>query len=582
MKISNSDIANILYEIAGYLEMEDVPFKPRAYEKAASAIEALDKDASQMYKEGGLKALEEIPGVGVSIAEKIEELIKTGKLKYYNELKKKTPVDLNKLMLVEGLGPKNIKKLYQELKIKNLGDLEKAAKAGKIRTLEGFGKKSEENILKGIEFQKQSGNRFILGFVMSELGNIVYHLKKLKEVERIDIVGSARRRKETIGDADILIISEKPKPVMDFFVNMREAAHVYAHGETKSAIKLKNGMDVDLRVVPKKSYGAAMQYFIGSKNHNVALREIAIKKGYKLNEYGLFKISGKKEIKTAGEDEKEIYEKLGMDWIPYEMRENQGEIELAQKHKLPKLVNYWDLKGDLQIQTSWTDGANTIEEYVEAAMEKGLEYICITDHTKRLAMTGGLDEKRLLEQMATINRINRQIANSKGQIVFKILKGSEVDILKDGTLDIKDEVLAKLDVVGASIHSYFNLSRAEQTKRMIKAMENKNVDIIFHPTGRIINRRPAYDIDIDEIIKVAKRTGTILEIDAFPDRADLKDDYIRKCVEASVKMAIDSDAHAVPHMNYLEWGIAQARRGWATKNDIINCWPLEKMLKMLK
>ncbi len=580
MKISNQDIARVLYEISGYLEMEDAPFKPRAYEKAASAIEALDKDTSQIYKEGGLKALEEIPGVGVSIAEKIEEIIKTGKSKYHSQLKKEIPVNLLELLAVEGLGPKNIKKLYETLKIKNLADLEKAAKAGKIRGLEHFGEKSEENILKSIEFLKISGNRYILGFIMPELREIADQLGKIKGVEKVDIVGSVRRRKETIGDADILAISENPKNIMDFFVSMPEVIRVYAHGETKSAIKLKNGMDVDLRVVPKESYGVALQYFTGSKDHNIIVREIAIKKGYKLNEYGLFKISGKKEIKIAGETEEKIYEKLGLDYIEPEMRENQGEIELAQNHKLLKLIDYGDLKGDLQIQTNWTDGENTVEECAEAAIKNGLEYIAITDHTKRLAMTGGLDEKKLIEQMRVIDKLNQQLTTNNQQL--KILKGSEVDILKDGTLDIIDEVLEKLDVVGAAIHSHFNLSREEQTKRMIKTMENKNVDIIFHPTGRIINKRPAYEIDMDEIIKAAKRTGTVLEIDAFPNRLDLKEEYVRKCVKAGVKMAIDSDAHAIAHMNYLEWGIAQARRGWATKNDIINCWPLEKMLRMLK
>ena len=574
MKISNHDIAKILYEIAGYLDMDEVAFKPRAYEKAASAVEALDEDAAETYKKGGLKALEEIPGVGVSIAEKIEEFIKTGKIKYHGELKKKIPVNLEELLAVEGLGPKHIKKLYQELKIKDLAGLENAAKIGKIRVIEGFGAKSEQNILKGIEFLKQSGGRFVLGFAMPEILKIKNRLEKIKGVERVDIAGSARRKKETIGDVDILAISGSPSAVMDFFINMDEVASVYAHGETKSMVKLKSGMDADLRVVPKESYGAALQYFTGSKSHNIVLREIAIRKGYKLNEYGLFK--GDKII--AGKSEEEIYSKLGLDYIEPEMREDKGEIEPAKSGKLPKLVGYNDLRGDLQIQTTWTDGANTVEEYAEEAIKRGLEYIVITDHTKRLAMTGGLDEKKLLKQMEEIDRINAKIKHNK----FKILKGSEVDILKDGSLDIVDEVLEKLDVVGAAVHSLFNLPKAEQTKRIIRAMENKNVDIIFHPTGRIINRRPAYELDIDEIIKAAKRTGTILEIDAYPDRLDLKDDYIKKCVDAGVKLSIDSDAHSVAHMGYLEWGIAQARRGWAAKADIINAWPLEKMLKMLK
>lgn len=591
IKFSNKDIADILYEIAEFLEMEVVPFKPRAYEKAAAAISELSESVFEIYQKGGekngLRALEEIPGVGVSIAEKIEEFIKTGKIKYHEGLKKKTPVDVRELTRVEGVGAKNVKKLYEKLRIKNIDDLEKAAKAGKIGKLEGFGRKSEENILKGIEFLRQSGNRFILGFAISDLKKIEIRLKSLKEVKKINIAGSARRRRETIGDVDILAASDKPKEVMDFFINMPEVARVYAHGRTKSLVRLRNGMDADLRVVPEESYGAALQYFTGSKDHNIVLRKIAIEKGWKLNEYGLFKVeSGKLKVKSenkkriAGEDEKEIYNKLGLEWIEPEMRENQGEIELAQKNELPKLIRYGDLKGDLQIQTNWSDGANTIEEYAEAALEKGLEYILITDHTKRLSVANGLDEKRLMKQMAEIDGINLKLKAKN--LKLRILKGSEVDILKDGSLDIDDKVLEKLDIVGASIHSYFNLPKEEQTKRMIKAMENKNVDIIFHPTGRVINRRPAYEIDIDEIIKAAKRTGTVLEIDAFPDRSDLKDEHIRKCAKAGVKMSIDSDAHAIFHMDYLEWGIAQARRGWATKGDIVNAWSLEKMIKFLK
>jgi len=587
--ITNNEVAKVLYEIGEYLEMEGEAFKPRAYEKAAQAVESLDKPAADIYKKGGLRALEEIPGVGVSIAEKIEELIKTGRLKYYEDLKKKTPVQLSELTAIEGMGPRKIKTLYEKLGITDIKDLERAARSGKIRKLEGFGQKSEENILKGIEFVKGFGGRYILGFVMSEIRKIEERLRKLKEVKIINAAGSVRRRKETIGDVDFLIISDNPQPVMAFFVSMPEVARVFAHGKTKSAIKLKNGMNVDVRVVPKESYGAALNYFTGSKEHNIALREIAVKKGWKLNEYGLFRIAEQrekgrqttqKEIRIAGETEEELYKKFGMDYIEPELRENHGEIEAALKHKLPELIGYNDLKGDLQIQTDWTDGEYSIEEMAEAAMKIGLEYIAITDHTKRLAMAKGLDEKRILKQMAAIDEINRKLKVKS--LKFKVLKGSECDILKDGSLDLPDKVLKKLDVVGASIHSNFNLSRKEQTERMIKAMNNPNVDIIFHPTGRIIQRRPAYEIDMDEIIKAAKKTGTILEIDAYPDRLDLKDEYIRKCVEAGVKMAIDSDAHSASHYNYLEWGIAQARRGWATKKDIINAWPVEQMLKKLK
>ncbi len=577
MNISNQSIAEILKEIAEYLEMYDVPFKPRAYEKVAGVIAGLEEEVEEIYRKGGVKALEGIPGVGRGIAERIEELLTTGRIKDYENLKKKTPVDLASLGAIEGLGPKSVRKLYQKLGIRNIADLEKAAKAGKIAKLEGFGKKSEEKILQGIEFTKKSGGRFVLGFVMPEIRMIEKRLREFGGIERVVVAGSVRRMKETIGDADILAISKNPGPVMNYFVKMPEVALVNAHGETRSAIKLKSGINVDLRVVESDSYGAALNYFTGSKDHNVALRQIAIKKGYKLNEYGLFKQGAKREVQIAGKTEEELYKALGMDYIEPEMRENTGEIELAQNHTLPKLIGYDDLLGDLQVQTDWTDGSDSIETMAKIASEAGLEYIAITDHTKRLAMTHGLDEKGILKQMTEIDRLNKKFGGK-----IKILKGSECDILKDGSLDLPDDILAKLDVVGASVHSYFNLPREEQTERIRKAMRNPNVDIIFHPTGRIINRRPPYEVDVDELIKTAKQTGTIMEIDAFPDRLDLKDEYIKKCVDAGVKLAIDSDAHSPAHCGCLEYGIAQARRGWAGKKDIINSWPIEKMLKFLK
>lgn len=366
---------------------------------------------------------------------------------------------------------------------------------------------------------------------------------------------------------------------MKHFTKMPEVVRVFAEGETKSSVKLRSGLNVDLRVVPPASYGAALNYFTGSKDHNVALRQLALKKGYTLNEYGLFRATRDKRHgkSVAGETEESIYKALGLDYIEPEMRENTGEIAAARNHTLPKLIGYGDLQGDLQVQTDWTDGSDSIETMAKAAMKQGLKYIAITDHTKRLAMTHGLDEKRILKQMAEIDHVNKTFAGK-----IKILKGTECDILKDGTLDLPDAVLAKLDVVGVSVHSLFNLLRAEQTKRIIRAMENKNADILFHPTGRVINRREAYDVDMDVLIAAAKRTKTIMEIDAYPDRLDLKDEYIRKCVEAGVKMSIDSDAHAPAHFPYLEYGIAQARRGWAEKKDIINAWPVEKMLAFLK
>lgn len=572
----NNQIAKILFEISVYLDMEGVAFKPRAYEKAALAIEALEDDLKDIYKKEGLNGLKRIPGVGESIAEKIEEYIKTGRIKYHEDLRKKMPIDLENLLAIEGLGPKMIKKLYKSLKIKNIDDLEKAALSHKIRKLPTFGEKTEENILKGIGFLKKSKGRFVLGFIHPLIKEIENRLKKLKEVEKIQVSGSVRRMKETIGDIDFLAISKNPSKVMDFFVSMPEVINIYSKGKTKSSVRLNNGIDADLRIVKKESFGSASQYFTGNKDHNIILRKIAQAKGLKLNEYGLFK--GRKQI--AGESEEEIYKILGLDYIEPELRENTGEIEAAQKHKLPKLIGYHELRGDLQVQTNWTDGSNSIEEMAEAAQKLGLEYIAITDHTKSLAMTGGSDEKKLLKQVEYIKKLNSKLKKQKSK--FTILVGAEVNILKDGSLDIKDEVLKKLDIVGAAIHSHFNLSKQEQTKRLIRAMENRNVNIIFHPTGRIIKKRNAYEINIDEIIKAAKKTGTILEINAYPDRLDLKDEYIKKAVESGVKLAIDSDAHSINHFHYLYLGIAQARRGWATKNDIINAWPLEKMLKFLK
>ncbi|RJQ14529.1 DNA polymerase/3'-5' exonuclease PolX [Candidatus Parcubacteria bacterium] len=572
--MSNDEIAKVLNELAGFLDMDEVQFKPRAFEKAAEVISAFEQEIPELYKEGGLKGIMRIPGVGVGIAERIEEFLKTGHIKDLDKLKKKYPVDYQQLRRVEGVGPKHIKKLYRDLGIRTLEDLENAAKKGKIRKLGHFGQKSEENILRGIDFVKSSGGRFVLGDILPLVRLIEERLGALKETKKVVVAGSIRRWKETIGDIDILVVSKKPRKVMDFFVKMPEVIDVHAHGETKSSVKLSKGIDVDLRVVEEKSFGAALNYFTGSKDHNVALRQLAIKKGYKLNEYGLYK--GAKFV--AGRNEEELYKALGFKqtFIPPEMRETKGEIEAALKGELPEIIGYKDLRGDLQTQTNWTDGAHSIEEMSLAAKKAGLEYIVITDHTKALAMTGGNDEKRLLKQWAEIDGLNK-----KG-LGVKILKGAEVNILKDGSLDIDDKTLSQGDVIGAAVHTNFNMSKKDMTERIKRAMKNPNVDILFHPTGRLINKREAYELDMEEIIKTAKNSGTILEIDAYPDRLDLKDDHIRSAIEAGVKLSIDSDAHNKNHFGVLEFGVAQARRGWATKKDIINAWPAEKMLKSLK
>jgi DNA polymerase (family X) len=570
--MSNADIARIMREIAIYLDMEGVQFKPRAYEKVAYAIEAVDEPLTEVYRRGGLKAICDIPGVGKSIGEKVVTLIETGSLPYYEELRSKVPVDLAGLTAIEGLGPKMIKVLYQELGIKTVDDLEKAALAGKIRDLPHFGEKSEQKIIKGIGFVKKSTGRFTLGAVLPLIAEIEARLQKITGVKQVAVAGSIRRRKETVGDGDILVISAKPDAVMDFFVSMPEVIHVHGKGQTKSSIKLHTGMDVDVRVVPQDSFGAALNYFTGSKDHNVALRRLAIEKKLKLNEYGVFR--GDKAI--AGKTEEEVYKVLGLPYIPPEIRENTGEIEAAMAGKLPKLVAYGDLRGDLQTQTTWTDGQNTIEEMVEEAQRLGLEYIAITDHTKSLAMTGGSDEKKLKQQMSAIDKLNKRLHG------ITVLKGAEVNINKDGTLDIADETLAKLDVVGVAVHSHFSLPREEMTRRVIRAMENPHADILFHPTGRVLNKREPVDLDIDAVIAAAKRTGTVLEIDAFPDRLDLKDEHVRKAVEAGVPLVIDTDAHNVNHLHYLHYGVATARRGWAEKSDVINTKPLKAFLSCLK
>lgn len=597
----NEKISQIFRHIAFYLEMEGVAFKPQAYEKAADNIEVLSDDLSEIYKRGGLEALEKIPAIGKSMAEHIVEYLKTGKIQVYEALKKKTPIAVGELLGVEGLGPKKIKVLYQKLKVKNLTDLEAVAKKHKIASLAGFGEKTEQNILEGIEFVKRSSGRVLLGSILPKTREIMVKLAKLKEVELVYEAGSLRRRKETIGDADILVVPKSrinAEKIINFFIKMPGAVKVWGRGLTKASIHLEDAMptgrqgyDVDLRVLPKESFGAGLQYFTGSKEHNIVLRRIAIEKGLKLNEYGLFR--GSKMI--TGKNEKEIYKALGMDYIEPELRENQGEIEAAINDKLPKLIDLSDIKGDFHCHSHWRQNADKtrtnanisenigkemIAKYAEEAIKKGYEYLGISDHTKFLHIEHGLDEKQLAEQRKYINKINQQLTTNNQQL--KILQGCEANILADGSIDISDESLAKLDYVIAGVHSQLKMGKKQMTERIIKAMRNPRVDIIAHPTGRILQRREEYAVDFDRILKVAKETGTILEINASPSRSDLKDVNIRKAKEAGVKMIINTDAHQPEQMNFMEYGAAQARRGWAEKEDIINCWPFDKLVKLFK
>ncbi|MEW6386365.1 MAG: DNA polymerase/3'-5' exonuclease PolX [Thermodesulfobacteriota bacterium] len=574
--MKNKEIAKLFYAISEYLEMDGVPFKPYAYQKAAITLENLKDDVAELYQKGGLKGLKAIPGVGESIALKIEEYLKTGKIQYYEEFKQKLPIELDEIVAVEGVGPKKAKVLYEQLGIKNLEELAEAAQAHRLAPLFGFGEKTEKNILEAIEFLKKSKGRFLLGEILPIATSVLEKLKSLPEVERISTAGSLRRMKETIGDVDFLVISQDPARVMDFFVSLPGVVKVWGHGTTKSSVRLKEGVDMDLRVIPPESYGAALQYFTGSKEHNIALRKIAIDKGYKLSEYGLFK--GSQAI--AARTEEEVYEKLGLPWIPPEMREDRGEIEAGIAGRLPQLIDYRDLKGDLHVHCNWDGGANSIEEIAAASMEMGYEYVGISDHTKFLRIEHGLDEEQLLERNREIDEINRKF--EQGGRRFRVLKGCEANIMADGSIDIVDEVLAQLDYVIAGVHSHFKMPKEEMTRRIITAMKNPHVDIISHPTGRILKRREEYEAAFADLLRAAQDTGTILEINSYPERLDLNDVNILAAKQAGVKMVINTDAHQVDQLRLIKFGISQARRGWAEKKDIINAWPVEELLKMVK
>jgi len=586
----NREIAKIFRDMARFLEADQVAFKPFAYEKAAESLDGLDKDAGEIFREGGAKALLEIPGVGKSMADRIEEYLKTGKIKAYEKMKKKMPLKLDELVRVEGMGPRKAKILYQKLGVNDLKSLEKAAKAHKIAPLFGFGEKTEKNILQGLEFLKRDKGRFLLGKILPSAREVLEKLKNLPEVEEASLAGSLRRRKETIGDVDILAVSEKPEKAMDYFVKLDGVEKVWGKGKTKSSIRMKEGFDMDLRIVPQKSYGAALQYFTGCKEHNVVTRKMAIEKGLKLSEYGVFR--GPKMV--AGKTEEEVYKAIGLPYIEPELRENEGEIEAALRqvqgkpNGLPKLIKIEDIKGDLHCHSDWNGGESSIEEMAEFAMSLGYEYIGISDHTRWLRIERGLDEKQLLEQKEEIAKINSKFQNPNSKqfqtsnFKFQILHGCEANIMADGSLDIKDEVLEKLDFVIAGAHSQLKMPKEQMTKRLITAMKNKNVDIISHPTGRLIGKRDEYQVDFDKILKIAKETGTILEINSSPDRLDLRDLYIRRAKNEGVKMIINTDAHQKEQMNLMEYGVATARRGWAEKQDIVNTNSLENLLEYFK
>ena len=577
MSKTNQEIANLLYLISIYLKMENVPFKPQAYEKAALFVEGLSEDVEDIFTKEGEEGLKKIPGIGESIAEKIIEYLKSGKIKEYDNYYKKMPINISELIRVEGIGPKMIRDLYQKLKITNLEQLEKAAQAGKIRNLENFGEKTEQNILESIKFLKRSQGRFLLAEALFLAEDIIDKLKRVKEIDRIVYAGSLRRMKETIGDIDLLATikpsfvksPEAKKKVMDAFVNLNGVIKVWDYGLTKSSVRFNNKIDVDLRVVDDYEFGSALQYFTGSKEHNIRTRKLAMEKKLKLNEYGVFR--GQKLI--AGKTEKDVYQSIGLPYLEPELREDAGEIEAALTNNLPKIIDYDDIKGDLHCHSNWDGGENSIEEMAEAGRLMGYEYFGISDHTKFLRIENGLDEKQLVQQHKEIQKLNLKI---------KLLHGCEANILNDGSLDIDDQVLSQLDYVIAGIHSNMRISKDEMTDRVVKAMRNPNVDIISHPTGRLINRRDEFALDFDKILAVAKETNTALEINASLFRLDLNDKNIRKAIEKGVKLVINTDAHQKEQLQFIRFGISQARRGWATKKDIINTWPLERLLKFLQ
>lgn len=606
--MKNANIASILRDIAFLLEMEEadensnIVFKIRSYKRASDVIANLSSNLEEVYATDGLKGIMQIPSIGKAIGLKIEEYLTTGKIQYLDDLKSKIDIDIDGFYGLESIGPKTIKIVYDRFGIRDLSGLEKAASEGKLRSIRGFSKKKEEVILKKIQQFKKGRSRYLLGEVYPLIKQIETRLLNFNGVKNTVVAGSFRRMKETVGDIDFVVASNDVEKVMDYFVSMPEIDEVLGKGSTKTFVRLNNRMDADLLVVPEESFGSALQYFTGSKEHGVAMRKIALAKGLHLTEWGIFDSS---QHRIAGSTEEGVYQTLDLEWIPPEMRENLGEIELAKKggKGLPKLIEYNDLKGDLQVHSNNTDGTMSIEEMALAANEKfGLQYIVITDHTKSLKLTNGLDGKQLLSQANRIAEVNdrikrvpdktkrqrrnelnsstknpRTIANN-----FRILSGAEVNIMRDGSLDIANNVLDKLEIVGAAIHSNFLLPIEVQTDRLIKAARNPSVDIIFHPTGRRINKREGYPVNIEKLIDIVNDTNTILEIDAHYDRLDLKDEYVRMAIQKGVKLVIDSDAHHPVHFAFLKFGIGQARRAWAEKSSILNTMSADELLRCLK
>jgi DNA polymerase (family 10) len=567
----NQEIARIFNEIANYLELKNENvFRVRAYRRAALNVEGLTHNLKDMSEE----LLLEVPGIGKDLAAKIAEYVATGKVAAHEELKKEIPPVVLEIEAIPGVGPKTAMLLYDKLKIKSLEELGSLASKHGLSGLPGIKTKTEENILKGLAMLKKGLERQPLGKVLPIALDIAEQLRKKAPLNRIDVAGSLRRWKETIKDIDILALSDDPKKVMEVFVKLPDVRDVLMQGPTKSSVIIKDNLQVDLRVVDKESYGAALAYFTGSKEHNVRLREMAVKKGLTINEYGIFRVSDNK--KLGGEHEEDAYKILGLQYVPPEMREDRGEIEAALEGRLPVLVTQEDIRGDLHVHSQWSDGSHTFEQLVEAARGHGYSYFALTDHSHSLGIARGLTVERLMAQKKLIDALN------KTQKDFRILQGIEVNILSDGSLDLPDDALKMLDVVVASIHTGFKQTREQLTARIVGAMKNPFVSIIAHPTGRLIGERDAYEVDMDEVLKAAKETGTAVEINSYPLRLDLSDLYARKAKELGVSVVISTDAHVTEQFNFMNYGVSIARRSWLEKGDVLNTLGVNQLLKRLK
>jgi DNA polymerase (family 10) len=566
--VRNLEIAKLFNEIADLLEIKDENiFKIRAYRRAAMNLESLTEEIESVAERGGLT---DIAGIGKDLAAKIGQALETGRIEYLDELRKEIPRGVVELMEIPGVGPKTAKLLFEELQVDSVEKLEGLAQDGKLLGLPGIKQKTIENILKGIQVVKRGRERMLLGRALPLAREIVQALEKLPPVKKISMAGSLRRMRETVRDFDLLITSTKPAKVMEAFIALPQVAEVLAHGETKATLRHREGIQMDLRVVEPECFGAALQYFTGSKDHNIRVRELASRKGLKVSEYGVFKEANGTRI--AGATEEEVYKAIGLPYMPPEIREDTGEVEAALEGRLPDLLTLDDLRGDLHAHTNWSDGHHQLEALAQAAHQKGYEYIIVSDHSRSSTVAGGLSEEKLLDQIGKIRALNKKYRN------FRILTGSECDILADGRLDYSDRVLAQLDIVLCAVHSRFKQGRAEMTARIVKALSNPYVNILAHPTGRLIGERDPYDVDLEAVFAAAKRYGKAVEINAQPSRLDLNDHHARRAKELGVKISIDTDTHFLDQLENMALGVATARRAWIGKADVINTMPLGKLL----